>query len=321
MAKKNRPAIKPASMAEFRKAMQDFADDQKADIEMVEREQMRLMMRDAMTFSAPMPKGGGQGLSVAAHKAGKNKLGNDVRRIFIPQDSPVKGKPVLLRQVINAVKGDDRQTYFQIHQNISESRIAGLSPIMRKIMEDTDWQRSMKKAKNFLSKTNIFPSPKVVGMATNFRSIHDAAKGAVGGRWPKGHPYRGPQYFASSSDILNAYIAERQRKVGWIKAGYADALAKIPLPVYKGGNTRNFGAYEAPWVDANKAGYGTFSVTKTARGSACAMVAGNNIGNINGVADEANVKNVVYGNRVQNILNTVKSRNEDSIRRANRRRK
>lgn len=318
---KQRPPIKPASRKEFREALAKFAEEQKADIEMVEREQLRLMMRDAMTFSPPMPKGGGHGLGAAAHKAGMNRLGNDVRRIFIPQDKPVKGRTVFLRQVINSVKGEDRQTFFELHQNVTASKMNGLSPIMQKIMSDSDWVRALAKAKNYLNKTSVFTSSKVAGLATDFRPIHDRAKGAVGGRWPKGQKYQGPQYFASSEVILMAYISERQQKVGWVKAGYADALAKIPMPVNSKGIARNYGAYDAPWVDANKAGYGFCSVTKTSGGSAVAMKAGSEIGNINGVADESDVKNVVYGNRVQNIMDTVRRRQEDLIKRTNKRKK
>lgn len=313
---KNRPPIKPASLAEFKKAMADFAEEMNADLKAVEYEQARLMMRDAMTFSAPMPAGGGRGLSVGAHKAGKNKLGNDVRRIFIPQDSPTKGKSVFLRQVINAVKGDDRQTFLAISQTVDESKVRGLSPIMRKIMEDTDWERSMKKAKNYLSKANIFGTGKVAGMATDLRTIHDQAKGAVGGRWPKGRPYRGPQYFTSSTDFLNAYIAERQQKVGWVKAGYADAWSKIAVPKLKNGVPRNYGVYDAPWVDANRAGYGYY--TSTINKGSISSVVGNAIGNINAVADEADTKNIVYGLRVQNLEAAVKARAQKTAERTNR---
>jgi hypothetical protein len=319
MAKKDRPPIKPASRAEFRKALEDFAKEQKADLVMVEREQIRLMMRDAMTFSPPMPKGGGRGLSIAAQKAGNNKLNNDVRRIFIPQDSSVRGKSVFLRQVINAVKGDDRQTFLAISQTVNEAKVADLSPIMRKIMLDTDWERSMKKAKNYLNKTNIFSSGKVAGMATDLRGIHNAAKQAVGGRWPKGSWYRGPQYFATSEAALAAYIQARQSKVGFVKAGYADALAKVPLPTTKAGLERNFGAYDAIWVDSNKAGFGTYTSRK-GKNYVNAIV-GNNIGNINGIADESDVKNIVYGNRVANIQRIAEARNAAAIKRANRRRK
>lgn len=312
-----RAAIKPASRAEFTAALKEFATEMKADLEMVGREQARLMLRDAMTFSAPMPKGGGRGLSSAAHKAGMNKLNYDVRRIFIPQDSPVKGKSVFLRQIINAVKGDDRQTFLAISQTVNDAKVQGLSPIMRKIMLDTDWERSMKKAKNYLSKTNIFESIKVAGMASDLRSVHDQAKGAVGGRWPKGQWYRGTRYFASSEAALAAYITARQMRVGYVKAGYADALAKVPMPVNKAGVARNYGAYDAPWVDMNKSGFGTVTITKG--NQTIDMVIGNNIGNVNNVADDSDVQNIVYGNRVQNIKAAIQARLQKAIDRANKR--
>jgi hypothetical protein len=309
-----RPPIKPASLAEFKAAMKTFADEMNADLEAVEVEQMRLMMRDAMNFSAPMPAGGGRGLSVAAWKAGKNSLNNDVRRIFIAQDQPVKGRTVFLRQVINAVKGNDSQTFYELHQDVTPSRMNGLSPIMQKIMDDSDWRRAQKKAQNYLSKTNVFTSSKVKGMASDPRAIHDRAKGAVNGRWPKGQKYNGPQYFMPTTADLNAYIAKRQQKVGWVKAGYADALAKLPKTKTEAGVLLNYGAYDAPWVDANRSGFGYFTLTKT-RGSVSGVV-GNSIGNINGVADESDTKNIVYGLRVQNLEKAVKARAEKRAKKA-----
>jgi hypothetical protein len=178
----NRTAIEPASLADFNAALKHFAEEVKGDMEMITREQIRLMCRDAMTFTPPMPKGGGRGLSSAAHKAGMNKLGNDVKRIFIPEDAPVKGRAVFLRQIINAVKGNDTQTFYELHSDVTESRINSLSPVMRKIMEDTNWKRAQEKAKNYLSKANIFGRvTPVAGVTSDPGSIHDKYKKAVGG--------------------------------------------------------------------------------------------------------------------------------------------
>lgn len=312
-----RPPIKPASRREFRETLEKFAEEQKADLRMVELEQCRLILRDAMTFSPPMPKGGGKGLSIAAQKAGKNKLGNDVRRIFIPQDTP-RAMPVLLRQVINAVKGNDIDAFRNTYDKFSPAKARGLSPVMRKIMEDTSWTRAMAKARNYLSKANIFGQVRqIAGTTTDPRPIHDKYKNAVGGRWKRNQPVGGPQYFVPTEAMLLAYIAERQLKVGFVKAGYADALAKVPMPKNKAGVPRNYGAYDAPWVDANKAGFGTF--TEVMGKNFVNAIVGNNIGNINNVADESDVKNIVYGNRVQNLLATAKARQDAAIRRANRR--
>jgi len=316
MAKKT--AIDPASLADFNATLRHFAEEVKGDMEMVTREQIRLMCRDAMTFTPPMPKGGGRGLSVAAHKAGMNKLGNDVRRIFIPEDAPVKGRTVFLRQIINAIKGNDTQTFFQLHQNVTESRINSLSPVMRKIMDDTDWQRSQAKAKNYLAKANIFGRvAPVAGVTKDPRPIHDKYKNAVNGRWKRNQPIGGPQYYIDSTAALNAYIAQRQTKVGRVKAGWAYNLRQIPKSVDGKGKEKNFGVYNAPWVDSNiRSGTGVFSQSVTPK--RVSMTVQNMIGNINNVATEANTENIVYGNRVRQMGDTVQGRLRDRIERANR---
>jgi hypothetical protein len=319
MAKKSSP-IDPKSKADFDAAIDQFAKDVRVDVSIITNEQMRLMLRDAMTFTPPMPAGGGRGLSVAAWKAGKNKLGSDVRRIFIPQDQPRRGMPVLLRQVINMVKGNDRQGYLALSQNINQQMVKGMSPIMRKILEDTDWQRSFKKAQNYLSKANIFGNIKAIaGMTSDLEGIHNSYKAKVGGRWPKKAPIGGPQYMVSSALQLEAYIATRQLKVGRVKAGYAAALRLIPPLISSKGKARNYGAYDAPWVDTNRSAMGQFSMSQTATGTT--MTATNMIGNINNVATDAGTENIVYGNRVKQITNnplSIKARLAETVERANR---
>jgi hypothetical protein len=310
--------IEPKSKADFDKAISDFAKEVKVEVSIITNEQMRLMLRDAMIFTPPMPNGGGQGLSVAAWKAGKNKLGNDVRRIFIPQDQPRKGMPVLLRQVINMVKGNDRQGYLALSQTINQERIKGMSPVMRKILDDTDWERSFKKAKNYLSKANIFGNVgAVAGMTSDLQGIHDNYKGKVGGRWPKGARLGGPQYMVGTALQLESYIAMRQLKVGRVKAAWATALRMIPPLISSNGSARNYGAYDAPWVDANRSAMGQFSMNQTA--DSISMTATNLIGNINNVASDAGTENIVYGNRVKQIQATVAARTKDKAERANRR--
>jgi hypothetical protein len=319
MAKKSSP-IDPKSKADFDAAIDQFAKDVRVDVSIITNEQMRLMLRDAMTFTPPMPAGGGRGLSVAAWKAGKNKLGSDVRRIFIPQDQPRRGMPVLLRQVINMVKGNDRQGYLALSQNINQQMVKGMSPIMRKILEDTDWQRSFKKAQNYLSKANIFGNIKAIaGMTSDLEGIHNSYKAKVNGRWPKKAPIGGPQYMVSSALQLEAYITTRQLKVGRVKAGYAAALRLIPPLISSKGKARNYGAYDAPWVDTNRSAMGQFSMSQTATGTT--MTATNMIGNINNVATDAGTENIVYGNRVKQITNnplSIKARLAETVERANR---
>jgi len=319
MAKTSR--IDPKSKADFDAAIDQFAEDVKVSVEIITNEQMRLMLRDAMTFTPPMPKGGGRGLSDAAHKSGMGKLAKDVNRIFIPMDKPRRAMPVILRQVINMVKSDDRGGYLELSTTMgkkNDGRLSGISPIMRKILDDTDWERGFKKAKNYLSRANIFGQKTAIEGPTNdLRGIHDRYKNKVNGRWPKGAPVGGPQYMVDSVNFLQAYIAERQLMVGRVKAGWAAAMRLIPPLVTSKGSARNYGVYDAPWVDRNRSAMGQFSMLKT--GSRVMMEATNMIGNINNVSSEAGTENIVYGNRVKQITGTVEARKRDAIKRANRR--
>jgi hypothetical protein len=309
--------IEPKSKADFDKAITDFAKQVKVERDIIANEQMRLMLRDAMTFTPPMPKGGGQGLTSKAHKAGMGKLGNDVRRIFVPMDKPQRSMPVVLRQIINSVKSRDQYGFFEIHGGMTSSKLSRLSPVMRKIMDDTSYLRAFTKAKNYLNKANIFGQIRAIEGPTNdLRGIHDKYKAKVNGRWPKNAPIGGPQYFVGSALMLEAYIAERQFKVGRVKAGWASAMQLIPPLVSSKGNARNYGVYNAPWVDANRSGMGQFSMSKTPQ--AINMTATNLIGNINNVAGEAKTENLVYGNRVRQLYDTVNARIKDKTERANR---
>jgi hypothetical protein len=115
---------------------------------------------------------------------------------------------------------------------------------------------------------------------------------------------------------LEAYIAERQFKVGRVKAGWAAVLAQVPKPVTKKGVERNFGTYNAPWVDANKrSAQGVFSASRSP--GFVSMTVMNLIGNINNVAGEAGTANLVYGNRVKQMRAAVLARLEKTLAQAN----
>jgi hypothetical protein len=316
----NKGAIEPKSKADFDAAISQFAKDVGVHRDVITNEQMRLLLRDAMTFTPPMPKGGGKGLTISAHKAGMGKLEKDVKRIFIPMDQPMRSKGVFLRQVINAVQGtgpSGRSWMDFIALQPTEKKIKGLSPVMRKIMQDTDTRRAFAKAQNYLNKARADGTFRPIEGPTNdLRAIHDKYKGKVGGRWPKNAPVGGPQYMVGTEALLQAYIANRQLRVGYTKAAWATALRLIPPLVSSKGKARNYGVYDAPWVDANRSGMGQFSMTKNA--TTTSMTATNLIGNINNVASEAGMVNLVYGARVKQIQATLPARLRDAVDRANR---
>jgi hypothetical protein len=308
--------IEPKSKADFDKAISDFAKEVKVEVSIITNEQMRLMLRDAMIFTPPMLKGGGQGLSPKALTAGMGKLAKDVKRIFIPMDDNRRGKPVFLRQVVASIRNNKWFSELNYFKQI-EPTISSLSPVMRKIIQDSDPRRAELKAKNYLNKASADGSIRpILGPTDDYRNIHEKYKGKVGGRWPKNAPVGGPQYMISTATALQAYIEQRQLKVGYTKAGWAAALRLIPPLISSKGNARKLGVYDAPWVDRNITSMGQFSMSQTPTGTS--MTATNLIGNINNVATEANTVNLVYGNRVKQINATVQGRTRDATDRANR---
>jgi hypothetical protein len=315
MAKKSTP-IEPKSKADFDKAIEDFAKEVKVHVSIITNEQMRLMCRDAMIFTPPMLKGGGQGLSPKALTAGMGKLSKDVKRIFIPMDDNRRAKPVFLRQVIASIRNNKWFSELNNFKQI-EPTISSLSPVMRKIIQDSDPRRAELKAKNYLNKASADGSVRpILGPTNDLKGIHERYKRKVGGRWPKNAPVGGPQYMVGTALYLQSYIAERQLKVGYTKAGWAAVLRLIPPLISSKGNARNLGVYNAPWVDRNMTSMGQFSMSQTPTGTS--MTATNLIGNINNVATEANTVNIVYGNRVKQINATVQARTRDATDRANR---
>jgi hypothetical protein len=205
----------------------------------------------------------------------------------------------------------------EIYGNFDSGKARGISPVMRKILEDVSWERSFKKAKNYLNKANIYGQIRAIeGQTNDLRGIHDKYKNAVNGRWKRNQPVGGPQYMVGSVQQLQAYIAERQAKVGRVKSGWAAVLAQVPKPVTKKGVERNFGAYDAPWVDANKrSAQGVFSASRSP--GFVSMTVMNLIGNINNVAGEAGTENLVYGNRVKQMRAAVLARFEKTLAQAN----
>jgi hypothetical protein len=97
-------------------------------------------------------------------------------------------------------------------------------------------------------------------------------------------------------------------------------MQQVPKPVTKKGVERNYGTYNAPWVDNNKrSAQGVFSASRSP--GFVSMTVMNLIGNINNVAGEAGTENIVYGNRVKQMRTAVQEYFNPTIKKANRRKK
>jgi hypothetical protein len=105
--------------------------------------------------------------------------------------------------------------------------------------------------------------------------------------------------------VLEAYIKERIKMVGRIKAGWVDTLNKLPKPTKLSGpaSRKNSGRSQIPlWIKrhAKSDGYVQMSMRQVDQ-LIIDITLGNRIGDTDFIATDADTKNLVYGNRVKQM--------------------
>ena len=308
---KVKASIEPKSLAQFVEACRQFAAGMKITMRDAVLEQAMLACQDAAKFTPPLPRGGGNGLSPAAHKAGLGAVAGDISKIFVAaNDHSDKSAPGrIVNQIAFAVKSNDFGSFVRL---TSGSNVAGMfteKNILSKIVSDADKSRAFSKAKNFLNRaTPIKSEYGTQGFVTDLRSIHDQIKGRFGGRIKKGQRAVTAKLLVQSKDELKDYIVRRQQAVGAVKSGWATAMASLPRPKDLNGQQGEPGAElrKATWVTLHSSVIGYNKSNFTDKISEVTVT--NSIGNINNIADEAGVLTLVYGNRVKQMPAMVRYR-------------
>jgi len=154
--------------------------------------------------------------------------------------------------------------------------------------------------------SNIFNRP-IVESREQVRQIHETARKRFGGRIVKNG---GPgiefwQRAVVNDGVLEAYIKQRIKMVGRIKAGWVDTLNKLPKPTKLSGpaSRKNSGRSGIPlWIKrhAKSDGYVQMSSRQVDQ-LIIEITLGNRIGDTDFIATDADVKNLVYGNRVKQM--------------------
>jgi hypothetical protein len=173
-------------------------------------------------------------------------------------------------------------------------------------------EKGFNKLKNYFGKigreeaSNIFNRP-IVESREQVRQIHETARKRFGGRIVKNG---GPgidfwQRAVVKDGVLEAYIKERIKMVGRIKAGWVDTLNKLPKPTNLSGpaSRKNSGRSQIPlWIKrhAKSDGYVQMSM-RQADQLIIDITLGNRIGDTDFIATDADTKNLVYGNRVKQM--------------------
>jgi hypothetical protein len=313
-------SISPKSQAEFIAALRQFAANTKQTMRDAALEQAALACQDAATFTPPLPKGGGRGLSKAAQVAGDNAVAGDIKKMFVAANdrSANSAASLLTNQLAYATKTNDIGLFNKVIGGGSLQALKNLPPIMRKIANDRDYDRAFKKAKNYFNTTNPVMTEFGQGFVQELRPPHNRIKGKFGGRIGKSvRPVKLKMLVESKSD-LNQYIRDRQAMVGMIKAGWASALRSLPKPVING-VPKDFGVklLSVAWINRHNRVLGTNKLT--ANEKVVELSVTNTQGNVNGIATDADVLGLVYANRVKQMKARFERHMNSTIQRANRR--
>jgi hypothetical protein len=313
-------SVSPKSQAEFIAALRQFAANTGQTMRDAALEQAALACQDAATFTPPLPKGGGRGLSKAAQVAGDNAVAGDIKKMFVAANdrSANSAAALLTNQLAYATKTNDIGLFNKVIGKGSLQALKNLPPIMRKIANDRDYDRAFKKAKNYFNTTNPVMTDYGQGFVQELRPPHNRIKGKFGGRIGKSvRPVKLKMLVDSKSD-LDQYIRDRQAMVGMIKAGWASALRSLPKPVING-VPKDFGVQllKVAWINRHNQVRGTNTLTASEKVVELSVT--NTQGNVNGIATDADVLGLVYANRVKQMKARFEKHMNSTIQRANRR--
>ncbi len=313
-------SISPKSQAEFIAALRQFAANTGQTMRDAALEQAALACQDAATFTPPLPKGGGRGLSKAAQVAGDNAVAGDIKKMFVAANdrNSNSAAALLTNQLAYATKTNDIGLFNKVIGKGSLQALKNLPPIMRKIANDRDYDRAFKKAKNYFNTTNPVMTDYGQGFVNELRPPHNRIKGKFGGRIGKSvRPVKLKMLVETKSE-LDQYIRDRQAMVGMIKAGWASALRSLPKPVING-VPKDFGVQllKVAWINRHNQVRGTNTLTATEKVVELSVT--NTQGNVNGIATDADVLGLVYANRVKQMKARFEKHMNSTIQRANRR--
>lgn len=313
-------SVEPKSQAAFILACRKFASLTGQTMRDACLEQAALACQDAATFTPPMPRGGGRGLSKSAETAGNEAVAGDIRKLFVAANdrNTSSAAALMTNQLAYATKTNDRALFDKVIGKGTMQALKGLSPIMRKIANDQNHDRAFQKAKNYFNTTNPIRTDYGQGFIQELRPPHNRIKAKFGGRIGKNvRPTKFKMLVENKAD-LTAYIKERQQMVGLIKSGWASALRSLPSPVING-VPKDFGValLKVAWINRHSSVLG--KNTLMANEKVVELTVTNTKGNVNNIAVDARVLPLVYGNRVKQMMARFKRHFDNAIKLSNRR--
>lgn len=307
-------SIEPKSYAEFMAAVQKYANKSKQTLRDATLEQAALACSDAATFTPPLAKGGGNGLSIAAKKAGEQAVDRDIGKVVVPMSGGTKDtqRARVIKRLGSLSLSDNSSLFWKVAAKNS-SLINGNGFLARMLSDryngfGTPW--GFKKLRNYFNRIGTKVANQSLNQASlqSIGEIHSAYRPIYqrenGRLWKAGRNVSGiapmNRFVAEEKDQLDRYVMQRQKTVGAIKSGWAMALRTLPKPTINGVE-KNFGAklLNAGWITRHKSVQGKSNVRATDK--EVDIIVFNAMGNINGIADQADTLGLVMGNRVKQM--------------------
>jgi len=247
------------------------------------KEEAALTCREAMVYSPPLDgSAGGQGDKKIAETWGNAAVDRDVRAVIVPDSKS------LAAAVAPGSGSGNKFAKWKAGKRPKEG-------ILQKLYDDQDFARAYAKARNL-----FLYRPANLVAADGIKQAHDRERNFYRGRIRRNNgpsTKRDPanQKIAAEREI-KSYIKTRQKRVGFMKAGWLTAIAKLGRPVING-VPKNFGIKGLPgWITRHASGHGQVNIVGAELAAAGSLSPGdkrlniivkNDIGNIFGAAARA----------------------------------
>ena len=305
--------LEPKSKAEFISAVQKFAARSKQTLRDATLEQAALACQDAAKFTPPLAKGGGNGLSQAAKKAGEKAIDRDVGKVIAPLTGGTRKtqQARFIKRLGSLALNDNASLFWKVAAK--GSSVLNGNPFLARVLSDryngfgTVW--GFKKLRNYFNRIGTKVSGELnqayLQDVSQINNVYRPIYRRTGGRlWKNGRNVSGinsmTKYVAENKEDIAAYVAQRQESVGAIKSGWAMALKSLPKPMISE-VAKDYGVelLKTAWITKHSSVHG---MSQTAFGeNSNNIVVTNMNGNINGIADQAGVLGLVYANRIKQM--------------------
>lgn len=254
------------------------------------KQEAALCARQFMKFSPPIPYGGGDSDTLPGKKQGNIAVERDIRSVIVPRDSNLAAS---VDDVYGGLDSFNKWKAKQLRGNVGS--------IIRDIHDDNNIPRAFQAAKNLFSKH--VPGDRLLG-SSGLDRPHDKQRKMYRGRITRN---RGPsqdvkkqKYFADPV-ALDDYIKKRQEMVGKLNSGWWTVIQRVGKVHIRGMDVAPASKGIPQWISRHKtAGYvNTVSRDGGIRYESITIV--NPIGDIMGVATDANTKTRVIIKRMNMI--------------------